>query len=213
MREFGAERMAGIEFSSIRKVFEQVDRLKAEGREVTPFHIGRPDFDTPTHIKKAAKHALDAGHTSYTSNYGLIELRRAISEKLRRDNGVEADPDRQIIVTVGANEAVLLAMLGLLDPGDEVLIPDPMWLHYPYCARLAGASVVSVPLSDSNDFQLDPDDVRSRITPRTRMLVLNSPHNPTGAVLSRQLIEDIVALAAQHDLLILSDEIYEKNSL
>lgn len=210
MRQLAAARMAAIEFSSIRKVFEQVDRLSLEGRQVAPFHIGRPDFDTPSHIKEAAKLALDEGHTAYTSNYGLLELRRAISEKLRIENGIDADPERQIIVTVGANEAVLMAMLGLLNPDDEVLIPDPMWLHYPYCARLAGVRVVSVPLSQERGFELDPDEFKSRITARTRMVVLNSPHNPTGAVWSREAIKEITSLAEEHDLLVLSDEIYER---
>ena len=205
-----AARMDDIPFSSIRKVFEQVDTLKAAGRRIYPFYIGRPDFDTPAHIKDAAKQALDDGLVAYTSNYGIPELRRALADKLRDDNGLDIDPDRGVIVTVGANEAILMIMMGLLNPGDEVLIPDPMWLHYFYCARLAGAQVVSVPLRHSAGFQLDPDDLRSRITPRTRMIVLNTPHNPTGVVTGRETLEAVAAIAQQHDLLVVSDEIYEK---
>ena len=117
---------------------------------------------------------------------------------------------RQIIVTVGANEAILLAMLATLNPGDEVLVPDPMWLHYFYCAQLAGARVVSVPLRAEDGWQLDPAEVERRITPRTRMVVLNSPHNPTGAVYPRATFEAIAEIVERHDLLLLSDEIYQK---
>ncbi len=205
-----AERMDDIPFSGIRKVMEQVDTLKAQGRTIYPFYIGRPDFDTPQHIKDAAKKALDDGLIAYTSNYGLPELRQAIAAKLQKENHFTADPDKEIIVTVGANEAVLMIMVGLLNPGDEVLIPDPMWLHYFYCARLAGARVVSVPLSESDGYQLNPDDIEKRITPRTKMIVVNSPHNPTGVVYTRETLEAVANIAAKHNLLVVSDEIYER---
>jgi len=205
-----AERMDDIPFSSIRKVFEQVDRLKAEGRAIYPFYIGRPDFDTPAHIKEAAKRALDSGMVAYTSNYGIPELRQALAAKLDKENKLKVDPEREIIVTVGANEAVLMIMMGLLNPGDEVLIPDPMWLHYFYCAKLAGARVVSVPLREADGFQLDPAEIEKRITPRTRMLVINSPHNPTGVVYTRETLQAVANIAERHGLLVLSDEIYEK---
>ncbi|GAC1365603.1 MAG: aminotransferase class I/II-fold pyridoxal phosphate-dependent enzyme [Herpetosiphon sp.] len=207
---YEAERMKDIPFSSIRTIFEEVDRLKAGGQSVVPFHIGRPDFDTPQHIKDAAKQALDAGITAYTSNYGLLELRRAIADSLARDNGMRVDPERQVIVTVGANEAILLAMLATLNPGDEILVPDPMWLHYFFCARLAGARVVSVPLRAEDGYQLDPQEVERRITPRTRMIVLNSPHNPTGAVYPRATMEAVADIVYKHGLLLLSDEICQK---
>lgn len=207
---YQADRMDDIPFSGIRKVFEQVDRLKAEGKKIYPYYIGSPNFDTPAHIKDAAKQALDDGLVSYTSNYGLPQLREAIAAKLAADNGLTVDPNREIIVTVGANEAVLMIMLGLLNPGDEIIIPDPMWLHYFYCARLAGAKVVSVPLREANGFQLDPDDIRRAITPRTKMLVVNTPHNPTGVVFTRETLAAVADIAAEHDLYVLSDEIYEK---
>ncbi len=208
--DFAAERMKDIPFSNIRRLFERVAQLNAQGRAPVPFYIGQPDFDTPEHIKQAAHQALDNGLTAYTSNYGLPALQQAIAAKLGRENGIQVDAARQIIVTVGSNEAVFAAMLAFLNPGDEVLIPDPSWLHYFYCARLAGASVVSVPLREENGFQLDPDDVKRLITPRTKMLVLNSPHNPTGAVLSRESLLAIAGLVEMHHLLLLSDEIYEK---
>lgn len=210
MRQYEAERMQAIPFSNIRTIFEEVDVLKSAGRRIVPFHIGRPDFDTPQHIVDAAKQALDDGMTAYTLNYGLLELRRAIAETLEADHGFQVDPQRQIIVTVGANEAILLAMLATLNPGDEVLVPDPMWLHYFYCARLAGAEVVGVPLRAEDGWQLDPAEVERRITPRTRMVIVNSPHNPTGAVYPRATFESIAGIVERHDLLLLSDEIYQK---
>jgi aminotransferase len=205
-----ASRMKDIPFSSIRSMFERVDEMKARGLAPIPFYIGQPDFDTPEHIRQAAKDALDQGLTAYTSNYGLPALRRAIAHKLQVDNDIRVDPERQVIVTVGTNEAVLLAMLACLDPGDEVLIPDPSWLHYFYCARLAGARPVSVPLREENGFQLDPDDLERLASPRTRMLVLNSPHNPTGALFSPATVQAVAHFVERHGLLLISDEIYEK---
>jgi len=210
MTNYEAVRMKEIPFSAIREVFEKVNAMRRDGRAVVPFHIGRPDFDTPEHIKEAAKKALDDGVTAYTSNFGLLELRKAIASSLARDDGFHVDPERQIIVTVGSNEAILMAMLATLNPGDEVLIPDPMWLHYLYCARLAGADVVSVPLAEGNGFQLDPADLERRITKRTRMVLLNSPHNPTGAVFTRETMEAVADVVYRHGLLLLSDEIYQR---
>jgi aspartate/methionine/tyrosine aminotransferase len=207
---FEADRMQDIPFSNIRQVFERVTELTAQGRPPIAFHIGQPDFDTPAHIKQAAQAALEAGLTAYTSNYGLPELRRAIAAKLATDNDLHFDPDTEVIVTVGTNEAILLAMLAHLNPGDEVLVPDPMWLHYFYCARLAGARVVGVPLREANGFQLDPDDLERLWTPRTKMLVINSPHNPTGAVFGRETLAGVARFVSAHGLLLLSDEIYEK---
>jgi aminotransferase len=210
VKDFEAHRMTDIPFSGIRKVFERAHAMQKEGRPVVPFYIGRPDFDTPRHIKDAAKRALDEGLTAYTSNFGLPELREAIAERLVNERGWAVDSERQIIVTVGANEGILLSMLAMLNPGDEVLIPDPMWLHYFYCARLAGARVVSVPLRESNGYQLDPAELERRITPRTRMIVINSPHNPTGAVFTREVIEAVADIVHKHDVILVSDEIYEK---
>ena len=135
---------------------------------------------------------------------------RAIAHKLQCNNGIHVDPDRQIIVTVGTNEAILLAMLATLNPGDEVLIPDPSWLHYFYCARLARARPVSVPLREENEFQLDPHDLERLTSPRTRMLVLNSPHNPTGARFSPATLQAVARFVEQRGLLLVSEEIYEK---
>ena len=205
-----ADRMESIPFSGIRKVFEEVNRRVAAGEDIIHLEIGRPDFDTPAHIKEAAKMALDEGRVHYTSNYGFPELRQAITQKLNRDNGLSYDPATEIIVTVGTNEAVFMAMMALLDPGDEVLIPDPCWLHYFYCARMAGAVPISVPIREENEFNPRIEDFRSQITPKTRMMVINTPNNPTGAVYSYETLEELAQLAREMDLLVLSDEIYEK---
>jgi len=208
--DWQAERMKHIPFSGIRKVFEKARKMEKEGHRVINLSIGRPDFDTPAHIKQAAKEALDAGMVHYSSNYGLPELREAIAAKLEQDNGLAYDPGSEIVVTVGANEAVLMAMAGTLNAGDEVIIPDPAWLHYFYCARLVGAVPVAVPLCEEMEFKLDPDDVARAITPRTRMLVVTTPHNPTGSVLDKEMLQALADIAEKHDLLVLSDEIYEK---
>ena len=205
-----ADRMAGIPFSGIRKVFEEVTRREKSGENIIHLEIGRPDFDTPKRIKDKAHWALDRGHVHYTSNYGIPELRNAIARKLKSENGLNYDPSDEIIVTVGANEAVLMAMLALLNPGDEVLVPDPCWPHYFYCARLAGAVPVSVPLRREKDFQPDLEAFRDRLTPSTRMLVVNTPHNPTGAVFTEKALQGLARLAEEQNLLVLSDEIYEK---
>jgi len=210
MTNWEAERMKHIPFSGIRKVFEKAKRLEEEGQRVVNLGIGRPDFDTPAHIKQAAKEALDAGMVHYSSNYGLPELREAIAARLERDNGLTYDPNGEIIVTVGANEAVLMSMAATLNPGDEVIIPDPAWLHYFYCARLVGAVPVAVPLREEKEFKLDPDDVARAITPRMRMLVVTTPHNPTGSVLDEEILQALADIAERYDLLVLSDEIYDK---
>ena len=205
-----ADRMDSIPFSGIRKVFEEVTRREKLGEKIIHLEIGRPDFDTPRHIKEAGKRAIDEGKVHYTSNYGIPELREAIARKLKDDNSLSYDPAKEIIVTVGANEAVLMVMMALLNPGDEVLIPDPCWLHYLYCAQLAGAVPISVPLREENGFNPDINDFRSRVTSRTRMVIVNTPNNPTGAVFSADVLEELARLAREKDLFVLSDEIYEK---
>jgi len=204
-----ADRMASIPFSGIRKVFEEVIRREKAGEKIIHLNIGRPDFDTPRNIKEAAKKALDEGKVHYASNYGIAELRSAIADKTERENNVSYDPGDEIVVTVGANEGVLLAMMGLLNPGDEVLIPDPVWLHYFYCAKMAGAVPISVPTREEKEFVPGIDDFKVLITPKTKMIVLTSPNNPTGAVASAGALDALAKLAIEKDLFVLSDEIYE----
>ena len=205
-----ADRMKSIPFSGIRKVFEEVTRREKLGEKIIHLEMGRPDFDTPHSIKEAAKRAIDEGKVHYSSNYGIPELREAIAKKLKEDNGLSFDPATEIIVTVGANEAVFMTMMGLLNPGDEVLIPDPCWLHYFYCAQMAGAVPISVPLREENGFNPVLNEFRSRMTPKTRMIVINTPNNPTGAVFDQKVLEALAQLAREKNLFVLSDEIYEK---
>ena len=205
-----AQRMNEIPFSGIRKIVQEATQLEKAGARILHLEIGRPDFDTPQHIKDAAKRALDEGWVHYTSNYGIIELREAIAEKLSRENQIHVDPATEIIVTVGTNDAVAITMLELINTGDEVLIPDPAWLHYFYCVQLAGGVPVHVQLKAENQFQIDPSDLQRAITPKTKMIVVNSPHNPTGAVLNQTVLTEIAQVAIANNVLVLSDEIYEK---
>jgi aspartate/methionine/tyrosine aminotransferase len=205
-----ADRMNSIPFSEIRIIFEEVARREKAGEKIIHLNIGRPDFDTPAHIKEAAKKALDEGKVHYASNWGIPELREAISQKLAQDNNLSYDPANEIIVTVGANEAILIAMMGLLNPGDEILIPDPCWLHYFYCAQLAEAVPVSVPMKEKNGFIPRIEDFKSRLTDKTKMIVITTPNNPTGSVFSEEDLQEVAQLAKEHDLFVLSDEIYEK---
>ncbi len=205
-----SKRMDAIKFSGIRKVFEEITRREQGGEKIIHLEIGRPDFDTPVHIKEKAKWALDKGFVHYTSNYGLPELRTAISEKLSDDNGLNYNPDKEIIVTIGANEAVFLAMMALINPGDEVLIPSPCWTHYYECTRLCGGVPVPVPLRRENNYHPVIEDFEERITPKSKLLIVNTPHNPTGAVYDKACLDQLACFAEKHDLYVLSDEIYEK---
>jgi aspartate/methionine/tyrosine aminotransferase len=205
----GARRLDAIPFSGIRRVLERAAVLEKQGKKILHFEIGRPDFDTPAPIKQAAIKALEEGQVHYSSNYGVPALRNAIAEKLERENGLHYRPEDEIIVTVGANEAVGAAFMALLDPGDEVIVPDPAWLHYRWCAELCGARAVPAPCLAANDFVPDPDEVARLITPRTRLLVVNTPNNPTGAVYPREVLDALAGLARKHDLVVMADEIYE----
>ena len=205
-----AVRLKGVPFSGIRAIFERASKLEKAGRTVIHMELGRPDFDTPAHIKTAAEEALQQGQVHYTSNYGLIELRQAIAAKLQRDNGLNYDSKDEVLVTVGVAEAVYLAMAAYLEAGDEVIVPEPSWVNYLRVPSLLDARVVSVPLLDHGDFGLDVAKLERQINPRTRMLVIISPHNPTGGMLEPAHLEALATVAQKHNLLVLSDEIYEK---
>lgn len=204
-----ADRMERIPFSGIREIFEVCTRLEANGTDVVHLEIGRPDFDTPKPIKEAGVDAIDAGYVHYTSNYGIEPLRQALADKLADENGLEYDPDGEIIVTAGASEAVFVTIVSLVDDGDEVLIPDPCWT-YPPSIHAAGATPIGYDLDPDSGFQPDLDSLRESITDSTKLLIVNSPHNPTGGVLDRNHAEGIAAIATEHDLTVVSDEIYEK---
>ncbi len=183
--------------------------MKLEGIDICGFGAGEPDFDTPEHIKAAAIAALEGGFTKYTPSSGLPELRQAISEKFAADNGLEYRPS-QIIVSNGAKHSCYNAILATCEPGDEVIIPSPYWVSYPDMVRLAGAEPVIVQTSERNGWKMTAEEFENAMTPRTKMVIMNSPGNPTGAVYSREEMEKIVEVAAEEDIYILSDEIYEK---
>ena len=204
-----ADRMTGIKPSGIRKVFDLANKMASEGKEIVNLCIGRPDFDTPVHIKEAAKRALDEGHVHYTPNPGIEELRQAVADKLLADNEIKVSSN-EVIVTVGANEASFLPVITFLNPGDEVMVNDPVWPHYFYCGLAVGAKVVRLPLREENGFLPDIKDVEALTTPKTRMLILNTPNNPTGACFPRPVLQEIAQWAKKNDVLVVSDEIYEK---
>jgi aspartate aminotransferase len=183
--------------------------MKAEGIDVCGFGAGEPDFDTPDHIKAAAIAALEAGFTKYTPSAGLPELRQAIADKLEADNQIKYRPS-QIIVSSGAKHSCYNAILATCQAGDEVLIPSPYWVSYPDMVKLAGADPVIVPTTERNGWKMRASDFENAMTPRTKMLILNTPGNPTGSVYTREELEAIVEVAAEEDIYILSDEIYEK---
>ena len=183
--------------------------MKAEGIDVCGFGAGEPDFDTPDHIKAAAMAALDAGFTKYTPSSGTPELRQAISEKFKADNGLDYKPS-QIVVSCGAKHSCYNAMLATCQPGDEVVIPAPYWLSYPEMARLTGADPVFVQTREENGWKMTPDEFQDAMTPRTKMVIINSPGNPTGAVYTRDEMAALIEVASNEEILILSDEIYEK---
>ncbi len=183
--------------------------MKAEGIDVCGFGAGEPDFDTPDHIKAAAKAALDAGFTKYTPSSGLLELRQAIADKFAADNKLAYKPN-QIVVSSGAKHSCYNAILATCQPGDEVIIPAPYWLSYPEMVRLAGADPVFVATTEANGWKMTAEEFQAAMTPRTKLVILNSPGNPTGSVYTREELQAIVEVAADEEILILSDEIYEK---
>ncbi len=204
-----SERAAQLTPSLTLSIDSKAKAMKAEGLDVCGFGAGEPDFDTPEHIKQAAIQALESGFTKYTPSAGLPELRQAISEKFQADNGLTYRPS-QIIVSNGAKHSCYNAILATCQPGDEVLIPSPYWVSYPDMVKLAGAEPVIVPTTERNGWKMRAEDFENAMTPRTKMLILNSPNNPSGAVYTREEMQKIVDVAAEEEIYILSDEIYEK---
>ncbi|PTY01602.1 aspartate aminotransferase [Verrucomicrobia bacterium LW23] len=183
--------------------------MKAEGQDVVGFGAGEPDFDTPEHIKAAAMGALDAGFTKYTPSSGIPELRAAISEKLKRDNKLDYKPS-QIIVNCGAKHSCYNALLAVIEPGDEVIIPAPYWLSYPEMVKLIGGVPIVVQTKAENGYKITPEEFQDAMTPKTRLIIINSPGNPTGSVYSEAELTALAEVALDEEILILSDEIYEK---
>ncbi len=203
-----SQKVKNLKLSPIRKVFNKVAQLRSKGMEIIDFSIGRPFFDTPSTIKEETKKALDRGMVHYTGSSGTIELRNAITQRILIDKGVKYDPD-EIIVTIGGTEGMFVAIQTLLSPGDEVIIPDPMYVYYKGWINYAGAKCIPLPLKEE-DFSLDIEGLKKYINSSTKMILINSPHNPTGSVFSRQDLEKVVELSKKYGLFILSDEIYQR---
>ena len=204
-----ASRLNRMAPSGIRKVNEKALAMEREGKTVIHFEIGRPDFDTPEYIKKAAAQALSEGKVHYTSNFGLMELRQAIADKLARENNIPYKAT-EVLVTVGLSEAVFAVLASILEEGDELLVPDPVWLNYINVPNLLGAKAVTYSLKEETGFQLDLDEIRAKITPKTRAVVIVTPNNPTGGVLSEEVLKELAEIAVSNDLMVISDEIYER---
>ncbi len=201
-----SRRVAGLKPSGIRKFFD----IAATMKDVISLGIGEPDFTTPKPILEAGLRSLQSGETHYTSNHGKLELRQGIANNLKRLYGVQYDPAEQIIVTVGVSEALYLAMTAILDPGDEVIIPTPCFVAYQPEVIMAGGVPIEIPTRMEDNFEVDPARIRAALTPRTKAIFVAYPSNPTGAVASRDVLLEIAQIAEENDLLLLSDEIYDR---
>jgi aminotransferase len=201
-----SQRVAGLKPSGIRKFFD----IAATMQDVISLGIGEPDFVTPKPILDAGIQSMAHGDTHYTSNAGILELRQALSDHLLKLYGAKYDPVNEVMITVGVSEALYLAFTALLDPGDEVIIPTPCFVSYQAEVILAGGVAVEVPSRIENQFQPDPDEIRKAITPRTKAILIGYPNNPTGAVASRDVLKLIGKIAEEHDIIVISDEIYDR---
>lgn len=192
--------------SGIRKFFDLLSSIDG----VISLGVGEPDFTTPWHIREAAIESIEKGMTMYTSNAGMPELRKELARYLKTEHGVDYDPASELLITVGVSEALDLTMRAMLDPGDEVIVPDPSFVAYSSCVLLADGKPIHLPTYETNNFETSAKDIEKAITPRTRAVLIGYPSNPTGAVLSRDKLAEIASLAQKHDLTIISDEIYGK---
>ncbi len=206
MRNFLSDKIIGIEPSGIRKFFDIVSEMK----DAISLGVGEPDFDTPWHIREEGIYSLERGRTFYTSNAGLKELREEICNYLARRSQIQYNSQKEVIITVGGSEAIDLVFRAVINPGDEVLIPQPSFVSYLPCAVLAGATPVIIELKEENEFRLTKEQLLSHITPKTKVLVFPFPNNPTGAIMERKDLEEIVQVIIEKDILVLSDEIYSE---
>jgi len=200
-----SKKVSTIPSSGIRKFFDLVMGAK----DIISLGVGEPDFVTPWEIRESAIYAIEKGYTSYTSNYGLLELREAISENMHDKHGVSYNPEDEILITSGVSEAYDLAIRTITDPGDEIIIVEPCYVSYMPCVILAGGVAVSLPTSIENNFIPTYEDIEKKITDKTKAIVLNYPNNPTGAILDRKRMEEIANVVVDHDLILITDEIYE----
>ena len=201
-----ARSVAGLKPSGIRKFFD----IAATMKDVISLGIGEPDFTTPEPILEAGMRSLRNGQTHYTSNSGKLDVRQAVVDNLKRLYGVSYDPVNEVVITVGVSEALYLVMTALLDPGDEVIIPTPCFVSYQAEVILAGGVPVEIPSRMEDNFQMDPERIRAAITPRTKVIFVGYPNNPTGAVATHQVLKQVAEMAIEHDLIIVSDEIYDR---
>ena len=206
MRDFLSKRVVSLEPSGIRKFFDIVSEMK----DAISLGVGEPDFDTPWHIRDEGIYSLEKGRTFYTSNAGLKELKIEIANFLERKYGLKYDYNHEIMVTVGGSEAIDIAMRAMLDPGDEVLIPQPSYVSYEPCTIMAGGKPVIIELKAENEFRLTPEELLEHITDKTKLLVLPFPNNPTGAIMEQKDLEAIAKVIIEKDLYVLSDEIYSE---
>ena len=204
-----ANRMSALAPSLTLAISAKAKAMKQAGESVVSFGVGEPDFNTPEHIINAAKNALDNGHTKYTPSSGLLPLRKAICEKFEKDNGLVYEPS-QIIVSNGAKHSIFNACYAVLEEGDEVIIPAPYWLTYPEVVKVCGAMPVYIDCKKENKFKFSAEDLKAAITPKTKMLIFNSPSNPTGAVYTEEEVRAIAKVCEEAEIFVLADEIYEK---
>lgn len=207
---FSSKRTTEIPFAGIRKVLEKAVRLEQERIKVINFGIGRPNFDTPSHIKKAAAKALDEGAVHYTHNAGIPELRNALSKKILEDKGISYDPETEIMVTAGGQEAIYLSLQALIEPGDEILVPDPGFGPFFHSIKLAGGTAISIPLLEYENFAPNLERCQTLLTDRTRGIIVNSPHNPSGGVMDEKQLKAICDFAIHNNLIVFSDEAYDR---
>ncbi|MDD2352824.1 MAG: pyridoxal phosphate-dependent aminotransferase [Candidatus Caldatribacteriota bacterium] len=193
-----------IKPSSIRKLFD----LAQNRKDIISFGIGEPDFITPDHVRDAAKRAIEEGYTHYTPNAGFADLREALAKKLVNFNHITSKPE-EVLVTSGGTQALFTAFYTLMNPGDELIVPDPGFLIYGSQVILAGGNPVFLPIREKNNFQIDPDELRKLITTKTKAILLNSPSNPTGMIIKKEVLEEIAFIAKENDLFVISDELYE----
>ena len=204
-----AERVSSLTPSATVSLPDKARALRKSGVDVIDLSEGQPHFDTPAPIKESAKDAIDSGMVYYIESSGLPELLSEIKAKLEEENGIDV-PTSQIMVTVGAKQAIFSSILCTIDPGDEVLIPDPYWGSHAACVKVAGGIPVSVPMRDEDGFRIDVDRLVRMVTSKSKMVILSSPHNPTGMVVSKDDLESVADICKKNDILVMSDEIYEK---
>jgi len=200
-----SKRVSEIPFSGIRKFFELVQQTEG----VVSLGVGEPDFPTPDPIKDEGVASIERDYTSYTSNYGLMDLREAISNKLEIENGIKYDPASQILVTSGTSEALDLAFRAILEPGDEVLVPEPSYVSYKPCVWFAYGTPIGVPMKEVNDFKISVEDLEGKVSEKTKAIIVASPNNPTGSVLEKKDLKKIAKFSIENDLTVISDELYE----